>query len=55
MNEILTYNLDYLRQCLVEAYTTAIESDGGLAAYIPEGEAALMLNLNGLMTLFQFQ
>lgn len=40
MNEILTYNLDYLRQCLVEAYTTAIESDGGLAAYIPEGEAA---------------
>lgn len=38
--EILTYNLDYLRQCLMTAYTTAIEADGGLAAYIPEGEAA---------------
>lgn len=39
-NEIISYNLDYLAQCLVEAYNTAIETDGGLASYIPIGEAA---------------
>lgn len=39
-NQIITYNLDYLAQCLVTAYNTAIESDGGLAAYIPAGEPA---------------
>ena len=39
-NEIISYNLDYLAQCLVEAYNTAIETDGGLASYIPVGEAA---------------
>ncbi len=39
-NEITSYNLDYLAQCLITAYNTAIETDGGLAAYIPVGEAA---------------